>query len=107
MQSSGNLVPGISAIFVNKEGFWMELFSNICRQCGLGEPVSQPFPLNGGFLHKMYGLTTDQGTFALKLLNPMVRRKICPGRGNPAAALCRNGEGSGADTSGQQKGQRR
>ena len=72
MQSSGNLVPGISAIFVNKEGFWMELFSNICRQCGLGEPVSQPFPLNGGFLHKMYGLTTDQGKFALKLLNPHI-----------------------------------
>lgn len=50
----------------------MELFSSICHQCGLGELISQPFPLSGGFLHKMYGLTTDKGKFALKLLNPHI-----------------------------------
>lgn len=53
----------------------MELFSNICRQCGLGKLASQPFPLSGGFLHKMYGLTTDKGKFALKLLNPHIMQR--------------------------------
>lgn len=53
----------------------MDLFSSICRQCGLGAPTSPPFPLSGGFLHKMYGLTTDQGKFALKLLNPHIMRR--------------------------------
>ena len=53
----------------------MDLFSNICRQCGLGDPVSPPLPLRGGLLHKMYGLTTSQGKFALKLLNPHIMHR--------------------------------
>lgn len=36
-----------------------------------GEPVQ----LNGGFMHKMYRVDTEQGTYAVKLLNPFVMRR--------------------------------
>lgn len=36
-----------------------------------GEPVR----LNGGFMHKMYKIDTEQGTYALKLLNPFVMQR--------------------------------
>ena len=31
--------------------------------------------LSGGFMHKMYRIDTQQGTFALKLLNPFVMQE--------------------------------
>lgn len=34
-----------------------------------------PVPLTGGFMHKMYKLETEQGTYALKLLNPFVMQR--------------------------------
>lgn len=37
----------------------------------IGEPVC----LSGGFMHKMYKISTQQGTFALKLLNPFVMQR--------------------------------
>lgn len=37
----------------------------------IGEPVC----LSGGFMHKMYKISTQQGTFALKLLNPSVMQR--------------------------------
>ncbi len=34
-----------------------------------------PAPLEGGFMHKMYKLETEQGTYALKLLNKFVMQR--------------------------------
>lgn len=34
-----------------------------------------PVRLNGGFMHKMYKLETEQGTYALKLLNRFVMQR--------------------------------
>lgn len=35
----------------------------------------EPARLNGGFMHKMYKVDTEQGTYALKLLNPYVMQR--------------------------------
>ena len=35
----------------------------------------EPTRLNGGFMHKMYKIDTQQGTYALKLLNPYVMQR--------------------------------
>lgn len=35
----------------------------------------EPARLNGGFMHKMYKIDTEQGTYALKLLNPFVMQR--------------------------------
>lgn len=37
--------------------------------------VGEPVRLSGGFMHKMYKINTQQGTFALKLLNPFVMQR--------------------------------
>lgn len=34
-----------------------------------------PIRLNGGFMHQMYKLETEQGTYALKLLNRFVMQR--------------------------------
>ncbi len=52
-----------------------QLIIKICRQCNLGEPVSDPFPLTGGLMHKMYGIYTNKGKYAVKLLNPFVMKR--------------------------------
>lgn len=36
---------------------------------------SAPVCLKGGFMHKMYKVETEQGTYALKLLNPFVMQR--------------------------------
>lgn len=35
----------------------------------------EPTRLNGGFMHKMYKIDTQQGAYALKLLNPYVMQR--------------------------------
>ena len=37
--------------------------------------IGKPMLLSGGFMHKMYRIDTQQGTFALKLLNPFVMQR--------------------------------
>ncbi len=52
----------------------MSLFAKMEKAYGWklkGEPV----PLKGGFLHKMYRVETEQGTYALKLLNRFVMQR--------------------------------
>lgn len=34
-----------------------------------------PIPLKGGYIHKMYKIETEQGTYALKLLNKYVMQR--------------------------------
>lgn len=36
---------------------------------------AEPTALSGGFLHKMYRLETEQGTYALKMLNPFIMKR--------------------------------
>lgn len=52
-----------------------EFLEKICRRYGLGSPESEPLPLTGGLLHKMYALSTERGKYAVKLLNPYVMRR--------------------------------
>ena len=52
----------------------MSIFAKIAEKYDwkiIGEPVR----LSGGFMHKMYKISTQQGTFALKLLNPFVMQR--------------------------------
>lgn len=48
------------------------LFEQICRELSLGTPVGDPVPLSGGYTHRMFALTTSQGRYAVKLLNPEI-----------------------------------
>lgn len=50
----------------------MEFFKNMCQQWNLGRIITEPFPLQGGLMHKMYGICTDRGKYAVKILNPHV-----------------------------------
>lgn len=47
-------------------------FLKLCEQLSLGQPITAPVPLQGGFLHRMFRLTTATGDYAVKLLNPHV-----------------------------------
>lgn len=50
----------------------MDIISKIGNRLGLGSPVEPPRRLTGGFLHRMYSLSTGCGRFAVKLLNPHI-----------------------------------
>ena len=41
----------------------------------LGTVVDEPVPVTGGLLHKMYRVTTDKGTYAVKVLNPEIMKR--------------------------------
>uniref|UniRef100_UPI003FEF9E94 phosphotransferase n=1 Tax=Eubacterium sp. TaxID=142586 RepID=UPI003FEF9E94 len=52
----------------------MSIFTKIAEKYDwkiIGEPVC----LSGGFMHKMYKISTQLGVFALKLLNPFVMQR--------------------------------
>lgn len=48
------------------------LFENICTALGLGRLTAEPRQLSGGYMHRMFAVTTGQGQYAVKLLNPEV-----------------------------------
>lgn len=52
----------------------MSIFTKIAEKYDL-KIISEPVCLSGGFMHKMYKINTQQGTFALKLLNPFVMQR--------------------------------
>ena len=49
-----------------------ERIQAICRACGLGAVLREPEPLTGGFQHRMLGVWTTSGHYAVKLLNPHI-----------------------------------
>lgn len=53
----------------------MSIFTKIAEKYDL-KIISEPVCLSGGFMHKMYKINTQQGTFALKLLNPFVMQRV-------------------------------
>ncbi len=47
-------------------------FAHICQALHLGNLLSPPAPLSGGYTHRMVRLVTTGGDFAVKLLNPEI-----------------------------------
>lgn len=52
----------------------MSIFIKIAKKYNW-KPEGEPTRLNGGLMHKMYKINTEQGTYALKLLNPFVMQR--------------------------------
>lgn len=50
-------------------------FSKLCAAYGLGQLTTQPEQIFGGFLHKMYRVTTNQAEYAVKVLNPQIMKR--------------------------------
>lgn len=48
------------------------LIARLCEKLALGSLISEPAPLIGGYMHRMYRADTASGTYAIKLLNPEV-----------------------------------
>lgn len=48
------------------------LIAELMMKCGFGEVVSPIAPVSGGFMHKMYQVITERGTYAVKHLNPEI-----------------------------------
>lgn len=44
----------------------------LCSTLKLGEVLSEPSPIAGGLLHKMYVVHTIRGKYAIKVLNPQI-----------------------------------
>ncbi|MDE7288030.1 MAG: aminoglycoside phosphotransferase family protein [Oscillospiraceae bacterium] len=47
----------------------------LCDMLELGRLVSEPKPLSGGLLHKMFDVETELGRFAVKALNPNIMER--------------------------------
>ncbi len=47
----------------------------LCALCSLGEPLTELQVITGGLLHRMWRLTTTQGSFAVKQLNAAIMCK--------------------------------
>lgn len=52
-----------------------ETLNALCLKVELGEPSKAPERVFGGLLHQMYKVETDQGTFAVKQLNPNIMKR--------------------------------
>ncbi len=52
-----------------------KFFKDVCRLSRLGELRGRPTVVTGGFMHDMYRIETDSGTYAIKLLNPQIMNR--------------------------------
>lgn len=52
-----------------------QIITNLCKKYSLGKLQNLPLPVEGGLLHRMYHVTTDQGNYAIKLLNPDIMKR--------------------------------
>lgn len=57
---------------MNMEKTIEELLSKLLQICGLGTIILPVKPVSGGFLHRMYQVVTECGTYAVKHLNPEI-----------------------------------
>ncbi len=55
-----------------KEKTTEEIIDELMIACGFGAVISPIEPVTGGFLHRMYRVTTDCGIYAVKHLNPEI-----------------------------------
>ena len=51
------------------------VFDHITNELRLGLPIEEPERVYGGFMHKMYRLVTETGTYAVKMLDPAVMKR--------------------------------
>lgn len=49
--------------------------NSLIEALGLGSVVDEPVQVTGGLLHKMYRVNTDNGTYAVKVLNPEIMKR--------------------------------
>lgn len=52
-----------------------EFFTDVCKALHLGALQAPVTAVSGGYMHKMYKMTAEQGTYAVKLLNPSVMQR--------------------------------
>lgn len=52
-----------------------KILTCLCDKYTLGKIICEPLPVTGGLLHRMYHVTTDQGEYAIKLLNPDIMKR--------------------------------
>lgn len=52
-----------------------EKITELCKNYDLGDLVRSPEIVAGGLLHMMYHVSTDQGEYAIKLLNPDIMKR--------------------------------
>ena len=52
-----------------------EILSSLIEKCNLGTIVSDPVPVSGGFMHRMFKVQTSTGTHAVKCLNPEIMKR--------------------------------
>lgn len=50
-------------------------FEILCTKLDLGQLLSDPKQVFGGFLHRMYHLSTNKGEYAVKALNPQIMQR--------------------------------
>lgn len=55
-----------------KEKTIEELLSELMQTCGFGLIIAPVKAVSGGFLHRMYQVVTENGTYAVKYLNPVI-----------------------------------
>ena len=49
--------------------------TELCMKYALGTITEEPKPVTGGLMHKMYHVSTDQGEYAIKVLNPDIMKR--------------------------------
>lgn len=54
----------------------LEFLEKAAEGFGLGRLKGEPARVTGGFLHRMFRLETEAGTFAVKLLNPTIMKRL-------------------------------
>ena len=53
----------------------MKKIAELCMNYNLGNLIDEPKFVTGGLMHKMYQVSTDQGEYAIKLLNPDIMKR--------------------------------
>ncbi len=53
----------------------MKKIEKLCENYNLGNLKREPEMVTGGLMHKMYHVSTDQGEYAIKLLNPDIMKR--------------------------------
>ena len=51
------------------------MIENLCKTYKLGNLKKEPEMITGGLMHKMYHVSTDQGEYAVKVLNPDIMKR--------------------------------
>lgn len=53
----------------------MKELKELCNELKLGDCLEEPIPVAGGLTHKMFRLVTNQGSYAVKRLNPNIMKR--------------------------------